>query len=297
MVILKSLLSLLRTIAFLPLLYVSNVSADIVLLIHGFDNHAMTWEQSGINQYLHQQGWYYQGILNDNGHSIVLQPSGAGVSLGQSKHNDNKLYTVNLASRAPVEYQSQQLRNMIHWLNQIHPAEPIYLVGHSAGGLVARYTIVQLFQQQPHNQHPGQIAGLISIAAPHLGTFRAAQAIDEFDEPFFCPGPGWRILQSVFGGYEYDLVKESKGLLYELYPSRPYNLTFWLNEQPHPNIPYFSVVRASGDFMVPGYSQDMNNVPALKNQSITMLSNTDHFLTPQDAVTIHSILASLTGTL
>ena len=79
-------------------------------------------------------------------------------------------------------------------------------------------------------------------------------------EPFFCPGPGWRVLQSVFGGYEYDLVKESKGLLYELHPSRPYNLTFWLNEQSHPNIPYFSVVRASGDFMVPGYSQDMNNV-------------------------------------
>lgn len=301
MIIFKSLLSLLRTIAFLPLIYVSNVSADIALLIHGFDSHALTWQQSGVNQYLHQQGWFYQGVLNDHGHSVVLQPSGLGDPLALSKDNGNKLYTVNLASRAPIEYQSQQLLNMIFWLNQVHPGEFIYLAGHSAGGLVARYTLVQLFQQQPHNEYPNQIGGLITIATPHLGTFRAAQAVDAVDEPFFCPGPGWRFLQSVFGGDNYDLVKSSKSLLYDLYPSRPYNLIFWLNEQPHPKIPYFSVVRASavflGDFLVPGYSQDMNNVPALKNQSSTMISHSEHFLTPRDAEIIHSILMLLTGTI
>ncbi|MCK5663915.1 MAG: hypothetical protein KAI17_10530, partial [Thiotrichaceae bacterium] len=135
---------------------------------------------------------------------------------------------------------------------------------------------------------------------PHLGTARAAQAIDAVDEPFFCPGPGWRFMQSIFGGDEYDVVRKSKSLLYELYPSQPQNLLFWLNNQAHPEIPYFSVVRASGvylgDILVPGYSQDMNNVPAIKNQSTNLVSHSAHFLTAQDAMTIHSILTFLTGT-
>jgi len=297
MVILKSLLSLKYAIALLPLFYISTVSADIALLIHGFNNHAITWQQSGINQYLHQQGWSYQGTLNDHGHSIALQASGSGTPFRPPKQNDNKLYTVNLASRAPIEYQSHQLQKTLHWLNQRHPGEAIYLVGHSAGGLVARYTLVQLFQQQPKNNYPNHIAALITIATPHLGTFRAAQAIDAVDEPFFCPGPGWRFIQSVFAGDEYDVVRKSESLLHELYPSQPYNLLFWLNNQAHPKIPYFSIVRTSGafagDFLVPGYSQDMNNIPALNNQSKTLISYSEHFLTAQDAVTIHSILTSL----
>jgi triacylglycerol lipase len=82
-----------------------------------------------------------------------------------------------------------------------------------------------------------------------------------------------------------------------IYPSRPHNLVYWLNQQPHPLIAYFSIVRQEGvmlgDFIVPGHSQDMNNVPALKNQSFNIVSQNGHFLTPQDAVTIHYILTLL----
>lgn len=292
----NSMFSLLRLIAFLPLIYINTASADIALLIHGFDSHSSTWQQSGINQYLHQQGWPFYGVLNDQGHSVGLQPSGL-ISPSVQGRNKNKLYTVNLASRAPIEYQSHQLNRMIQWLNRVHPLEPVYLIGHSAGGLVARYMLVRWHQEQGANN----ISGLISIASPHLGTFRAAQAIDAIDEPFFCPGPGWRFLQSVFADDEYDVLRKSKRLLYELYPSQPNNLIFWLNQQEHPNIAYFSIIRSSGvmmgDMLVPGYSQDMNNVPALNNQSITLLSQNGHFLTPQDALLIHSTLTLLSDSL
>jgi len=295
MVILISLLSLSRAFALLPLFYISNVSADIALLIHGFNNNAMTWQQSGVSPYLHQQGWYDQGTLYDQWNSVVLQSSSFGTLSGQAEKNGNKLYTVNLASRAPVAYQSHQLRKIIHWLNQMHPAEPIFLIGHSIGGLVARFALIELFQEQPQKTKPNHISGLITIATPHLGTFRAAQAIDAVEVPFFFPGPGWRFLEDIFAGDSYKLVKKSKSLLYELYPTRPRNLTFWLNEQTHPQIPYFSVVRTSGDFLVPKYSQDMNNVPALKNRSLTWNSHSAHYLNLEDALTIHSILTLLSN--
>ena len=276
---------------------INTACADIALLVHGFESNAATWQHSGINAYLHQQGWQFQGVLNDRGNSVVLQPSGLYHSPVVSA-SGQKLYSVNLASRAPIAYQSYQLVRMIDWLNRVHPGEPVYLIGHSAGGLVARYTLVRLYQQQKRHQ-PGQVAGLLTIASPHLGTFRAIQAIDAIDEPSFCPGPGWRFLQSVFADDEYDVLRKSQDLLHELYPAQANNLLLWLNRQAHPDIAYFSVVRTNGfvqgDILVPGYSQDMNNVPALHRQSITVNSHNGHFLTPQDALTIHSVLLSLTS--
>lgn len=297
MFILKPLWLLVRASTFLALFYSANVSADIALLIHGFDSHAITWQQSGINQYLHQQGWKYQGTLNDAGHTVVLQASGLVAPVASLEHEGNKLYTVNLASRAPIAYQSQQLSKMLYWLNQTHPAEAIYLIGHSNGGLIARHALVQLYQLQPHTQYPNQITALITIATPHLGTIRAAQAIDAIDEPFFFPAPGWRFLQEVFAGDDYHVIKQSKRLLYELYPGQPGSLIFSLNRQPHPEIYYYSIVRSSafypGDMLVPGYSQDMNNIPALQNRTLTLITPTEHFLTHHDALTIHSILGTL----
>ena len=275
---------------------INSACADIALLIHGFDSHAGTWQYSGINAYLQQQGWQFYGVLNDQGQAIVLRPGGLNSAEQTSKH-DRKLYTVNLASRAPIAYQSYQLARMLQWLNRVHPGESIYLVGHSAGGLVARYTLVRLYQQQNFHR-PGQVAGLLTIATPHLGTFRAMQAIDAIDEPAFCPGPGWRFLQSVFADDEYDVLRKSQDLLHELFPAQTNNLLLWLNRQVHPDIAYFSVVRTNGfiqgDLLVPGYSQDMNNVPALHRQSVTLNSHNGHFLTPKDALTIHSVLMSLT---
>jgi pimeloyl-ACP methyl ester carboxylesterase len=300
--VLKSLRFILFVIAFLPLFISHSVLADITLLVHGFDSNAMTWQRSGINQYLDRQGWHYKGTLSANGYAVYFLPVFQSVSYQTlTAENKQHLYNANLASRAPLEIQAQQLMAIIQWLNQKHPSEPIYLVGHSSGGLVARYAAVQLFLQQPDNAAPNHIAGLITIASPHLGTARAIQAIDAVEStPFFCPGPGWSFLRSVFGGDDYDLVKNSKALLYELYPANPSSLLFWLNQQPHPVIPYYSVVRSFGGFvgdaLVPGYSQDMDNIPALQGKNITLLSYSGHFLSPSDGVIIHEILNILAGT-
>jgi len=297
----KFLRFIMTTAAILSCFITHSVLADIALLVHGFDSNAMTWQNSGVNQYLDQQGWHYNGVLTAAGPSVNLLPvARAMAQQNPSSNGQQKLFNANLASTAPLEIQAQQLMAIIQWLNHRYPGEAIYLVGHSAGGLVARYAAVILFLQQPNRAAPNHIAGLITIASPHLGTGRAVQAIDSVEsEPFFCPGPGWRIMRSLFGGDDYDLVKHSETLLYELYPSRPGSLLFWLNQQPHPVMPYFSVVRSSGgsagDALVPGYSQNMNNIPALQGQTITLFSYSNHFLNPSDAVTIHGILTILTA--
>lgn len=298
---LKSLRLLLFAFAFLPLFISHNSLADISLLIHGFDSNAMTWQKSGINQYLDRQGWHFKGTLSANGQSVHFFPALPSVANQQLASDDKRhLYNANLASRAPLGVQSQQLIAIIQWLNHKHPNDSIYLVGHSAGGLVARYAAVQLFRQQPGKVTGNHIAGLITIASPHLGTIRAVQAIDAVEStPLFCPGPGWRMMRSVFGGDDYDLVKSSQALLYELYPSNPSSVLFWLNQQPHPLMPYFSVVRSSGAFVgdavVPGYSQNMDNIPALQGKNIVVMSYSDHFLNPSDAVIIHEILNIIAG--
>lgn len=292
---------------FLSLFPTYKASADIALLVHGFDSNASTWQHSGISQSLHQKGWDYKGVLiAGNINTVKFLPISTGIPtdllmLVAKTFPHHKLYNANLASRAPLEIQAQQLIAIIHWLNKAHPYEPVYLVGHSLGGLVARYAVVQMFLRPIENPITNPIAALITIASPHLGTIRAVEAIDDaYDTPSFCPGPGWDFMLDAFGGYEYDLVRDSEILLYELFPSRPNNLLFWLNRQPHPEIPYFSVVRSSahglGDAIVPGYSQDINNIPALKGHSITLFSDSGHFLNPYDSIIIYELLDILTST-
>ena len=100
-------------------------------------------------------------------------------------------------------------------------------------------------------------------------------------------GP-FNVVKRFFGGSGYDALKESRILLQDLLYPRPGSLLYWLNAQPHPDIEYISVVRMrpdgfAGDHIVPGFSQDMNNVPALQGKSRVIATPTTHFLTPMDA--------------
>jgi pimeloyl-ACP methyl ester carboxylesterase len=270
-------------------LITSSVRADIVLLIHGFNSNATTWHKSGINQYLHWQGWQSQGTLVSPQQNIVMWQPDFPINY-DSQHT---VYNANLSSRSPLEIQRQQLISMIQWLNKKHPNEAIYLIGHSLGGLVARYAAVYLFLQYPENAAPNNIAGIITIASPHLGTPRAIEAIDAVESiPFFLPAPGWRFMRSILGGDDYQLVKESQALLFELFPPKNNQPSFisWLNQQPHPFISYYSIMRYSNDDIVPPYSQNMNNIPILRGQNITLFSHSDHYLSLSDGVIIHEIL-------
>ena len=267
----KFIQTLLSLLAFISM----PVYADIMLLIHGYLGDANSWEKSGINSELHQQGWARAGMF---------QGSALGPQLFVTENNNanNQVYVATLPSQAPVMVQSDILKNIIDIIRQQHNSEEIILVGHSAGGVVARMTLIR---HQLQN-----IKALITIATPHIGTGRADQALDITANH----GP-FNVVKSFVGGSDYDALTHSRDLMVDLRHPQPGNLLYWLNSQPHPDIYYASIIRLNnngqtGDYFVPGFSQNMNNVPALQGRSSTVITPTSHFLLRQDADTILSII-------
>jgi len=249
--------------------------AEIMLLIHGYLGDATSWEKSGINDELHQQNWKRAGMFRG---------SPQGPQLYTTEHDDSKnlVYVATLPSDAPIMIQADVLNNIIDIVLQNHENEQIILVGHSAGGVVARMAMIR--------HRLKNIKGLISIASPHIGTGRADQALDITANH----GP-FNLVKSFVGGSSYNALKQSRGLMIDLRHPQPGNMLYWLNSQPHPEVHYASVIRmdndgTSGDYYVPGFSQNMNNVPALQGKSSTFMTTYNHFLTRQDANTILSII-------
>ncbi len=256
------------------------VQADVMLLIHGYLGDANSWEKSGINDELHQQGWMRAGMFkgSTNGPQLFI----AQKDENKQSKSENTVYVASLPSQSPVMIQADILKNIIDIVEQSHPDEKIILVGHSAGGVVARMTLIR--------HRLKNIKALITIAAPHVGTGRADQALNITANH----GP-FNMVKSFVGGNDYNALKHSRGLMVDLRHPQPGNMLYWLNSQPHPNIHYASIIRldndgTTGDYYVPGFSQDMNNVPALQRKSSTFTTPTTHFLVRQDASTILTII-------
>ena len=248
-------------------------SPDVLVLVHGYLGSAASWETSGVNAVLQQHGWQRGGIAAPGG----LLP-------GPGDHAANSVYSVELPSMAPVALQTELLGRELQAITVRHPDEPLVLVGHSAGGVVARMLLVQ-------NRVP-RAKALITIASPHLGTDRAIEALEATDDPF-----PFSMIKDFFSGGLYDLVRDSRGVLVDLTPARPGNLLYWLNAQPHPDIAYVSILRPGpvglGDELVPAFSQDMNNVSALAGKSSTYTLPVSHSLQPIDGLKLVEILRTL----
>lgn len=247
--------------------------ADVAVLVHGYLGSAHSWESSGVSPALERQGWRRAGVLTPRG----LVPT-------RGRVEGNSFYTVELPSMAPVALQADLLTRMIGALEQRHPDEPVILVGHSAGGVVARMALVRGGIRQPK--------ALITIASPHLGTLRAVEALEETDDPFPVS-----VVKEIFAGELYGVVRDSWQVLLDLTPEQPGNLLFWLNRQPHPDIAYVSVVRpgpiGAGDELVPAFSQDMNHVQALKERSRVITTPVSHVLQPADGKLLAELLGGL----
>lgn len=273
-------------------------TADVMLLIHGYLGDATSWEKSGINTELHRSGWSRAGMFRGSPYGpqlfvtdTVNNPAIQTVEddndnddgrSEESNKNRNLVYVATLPSETPIMVQADVLKVMIDQIDQLHPDETLILVGHSAGGIVARMVLIR---HQLKN-----VKALITIASPHIGTGRADQALDITSNH----GP-FNMVKSFVGGSGYEALRHSRGLMYDLRHPRPGNLLYWLNSQPHPDIHYASIIRlnnngATGDDLVPGFSQDMNNVPALHGRSSTYTTPTSHFLVAQDAHTIIDII-------
>ena len=94
------------------------VYADIMLLIHGYLGDANSWEESGINSELHQQGWARAGMFQGS----VLGPQ---LFVTESNNAKNHVYVATLPSLAPVLVQTDVLKNVIDIIINLNASSSI----------------------------------------------------------------------------------------------------------------------------------------------------------------------------
>lgn len=251
------------------------VLADVAVLIHGYHSGAQAWEASGVSSILDQNGWPRAGLYSSRGSKVQYfeAPENAGT---------NKVFVVDLPSEAPVMLQAALLNTALKDIRQRNPLEAITLIGHSAGAIVARTVLVK--------GNENGVKRLISIAGPNLGTERTIQALNATDIPW-----PFSMVADMFGGGDYNTIKRSRHLLIDLLPATPGTYLGWLNTQPHPEIEYIAIVRGqsltmSGDWMVPGLSQDLNNVVAIAGRAKVITVPSAHELSPIDGAMLANIL-------
>jgi pimeloyl-ACP methyl ester carboxylesterase len=257
-------------------------TADALVLVHGFLGSDRSWLESGVIEILANNGYPLAGVYAPSPQGVVFSPVGSNAS-----KLPNPVYTVDLPSTAPIALQADWLAAYLRDIHRRRPDESITLVGHSAGGVVARMTLV-LYK-------PAAVQRLITFASPHLGTWRANQALDAVSSGGVLGGfKRWEVKRRI-GGWLYYTLKASRGVLHDLMPARPGNLLYWLNMQPHPDIEYISIIRNGilympGDRMVPGFSQDMRLVPAIGDRSLAYTMFQGHMLSPMDGQVIVNLL-------
>ncbi len=264
---------------------INTASADVLVLIHGYMGSPDSWEKSRVNDLLEHHGWQRGGIIVPDTREYFPDP----IHKLSSDRSDNISYVVDMPWMQPLDEQAIYLDVAMQRVFKMRPNEDITLVGHSAGALAARLWLVQ--------HHNPSVVRLISIAAPNLGTPRAIDALDLTD-PIFGPIDAVR---NMFGGDLYNTVRHSRDLVYDFTPpsrSNP-NVLYWLNQQPHPDIEYVSVVREDRrgydkDWLITANSQDLNNVPALRGKSRSYIVSQNHNLSREDGHLLASILANKT---
>ena len=250
---------------------ISPTQADTIVLLHGYLGTSQDWKHSGIIQQLDSAGWRDAGVLSIQQEKVI--------SSNEKNNFTRRLYSVELESEQSIDAQANQLDRYLEYIRHLHSEQQIILVGHSAGGLVARLYMVKT----PNTD----IGALVTIASPHLGTEKAqyAQAVSE--------NLVW--VESLPG---IGKLYRSQGLFFDLIPNRSDNLIGWLNYQEHPPARYYSIVReetdgAMQDFIVPSWSQDMNEVYALRGQCESFQVKSMHSLSHKDGEIVKDILIDL----
>jgi len=257
----KTFLSLVMLLA-LPL----NALADVLILVPGYLNGGHSWRSHGITSSLVSNGW-------SDGGNFVLGPQGPQLDLPPASRS-NRFYTVELPNEAPLPIQAGYLNKYIDSVRVLHPEERLIMVGHSAGGVLARYIMV--------SRPTIKVDTLVTIASPHSGSDAAELGSSIANSPASWMAP-------MFG---MNTINRSSGLYHDLGRPDGGNLLGWLNTRQHPQARYISVIRPN-DKWVDARSQDMNMVPGLAGRSTVVTSAGSHELNPGDGVLLSNILAKL----
>ena len=255
---------------FLILVLPATALAETLVLLQGYLADGNYWRESGITNMLARNGWADAGTMRATPVGIRTdRPTPVG---------NRRVYTLGLPSEAPLMVQLRYLEQYLDVIQKLYPNESLILAGHSAGGVLGRLYMVE------HPDTP--IGALITFASPHLGTDSAEIGAKAGNSPL-----GW--VAPLVGG---STLNRSQGLYNDLVRERPGSLLFWLNRQEHPSSRYISVVRGDegllnfGDLVVPAWSQDMNQVAALRSRSSKILTQGGHGLTKQDGELLLKIL-------
>lgn len=248
-----------------------SVKADILLLVHGFQSDMLTWQRAGIIGVLEQHGWEKTDYLMATAKGIVPLHT-------PEKTPQKKIVSLQLPSDIQLRVQANMFTAALHHLADQYPNDKVIVVGHSLGGLTARLSLVK--------NGEFQVTALITIASPHLGSDLAMVGMEQLNDNSMM-----KMMKRMFGGGRYQMLERSAPVIYDILPEYPGNLLYALNRRTHPNIAYFSVVRSFsdgrlGDPIVPGYSQNMHSVAAIRRASLRILQGNKHALTQQDAYSI-----------
>ncbi len=247
--------------------------ADTLLLVPGYLGSANSWRGNGITYGLQRSGWQDAGHLTTGRFDVMGPPFRVG--------GVKRFYTLDIPTEAPLLVQADLVARYVALVRRRHGKnERVILVGHSAGGVVSRLAMVR---------YPAlKVYGLITIAAPHLGSRMADLGRSVANSPlsWFAPFMGA------------NTINRSRALYRDLGREGPHNILGWLNRTAHPRAIYVSVIRSNtgnpvaGDQISAGWRQDMNMVPALRGRARTYVSIGDHSLRPADSVLIARILAT-----
>ena len=222
---------------------------ETLVLIHGYLSDSRSWHQNKVTQSLHNAGWRYAGNYRTTSRGIST-PQTQGI-----KATKKAYYTVDLPADAAIESQAGVLGHYLQHLYALRQ-EPLVLVGHSAGGVIARSWLTK--------QNAKPTKALITIASPHLGTPLAGLASIASKTPLVEAGRMMGLKN----------FRKSKGVYADLKQEQPGNYIYSLNRQQHPPISYVSIIRNNKkgfnkfDFVVPVDSQNMNNISATGGDSL-----------------------------
>ena len=245
--------------------------AKTVVLIHGLASGPGVWYKEKVIQPLLANGWADGGVL-------PMVPNYMA-----TKQAPNVVYTVKLPWWAPLEVQTRLLDGVLKRL-YAERKEPVILVGHSTGGIVAR-----LYSLAPE-QVRVPVAGIVTIASPNRGTPFAKMA--------------WHMLKSPIG----KMMKEMDDKSERLYLARrllwqistdEHNPVEWMKYARHPEgVKYVSLVHTRkmdfkrGDFglIVPPKYQDLRRVPALSGRAQSYPVPAGHKLSAKDGGVLAQVL-------